>query len=457
VTSLRQKMKNQSIVFRFKSIRSYQTLNMRHLWMILFCLVSEVVSSGKRDIQVYVHIGPHKTGSTAFHNFVFQHSSRLSSYGVSLPFPANIKPSPKSFSRLPLSLVANISIASYTHTLLSTCNNRKLNKILLSAEDFIRLNSGEVRRFKELFDSISECSFSFTIIFIYREWLNRVYSFYNELAKKTFEKIGSFSNYLFVKNFGSVEENIERFHNTVEMINTYATVFDLSNILIVDYYGMKEENAMKERGEASMKKKDISSVILCEIMKLEDSFCSTHTSLFQEASDRGMKTAFNKSVPGHLLHFIAILRDYFLLKGYCFSSSISVSKLIDRYSIRMDLDLPFVASGLSVLRSSALMIDSTFRRFYESKILYSNPNRTIHEINNFQATEINLQQLPLLFRFYNSSSASSSVLSSSLFGSSSAVMADRTKQRFHTVIVLWEKFIFEEFSYFTSMKYLIPL
>jgi hypothetical protein len=67
----------------------------------------------------------------------------------------------------------------------------------------------------------------------------------------------------------------------------------------------------------------------------------------------------------------------------------------------MDLDLPFVASGLSVLRSSALMIDSTFRRFYKSKILYSNPNRTIHEIYNFQATEINLQQLPLLFRFYN--------------------------------------------------------
>jgi hypothetical protein len=51
---------------------------------------------------------------------------------------------------------------------------------------------------------------------------------------------------------------------------------------------MKEEKAIKEKVEASTKKKGISSVVLCEVMKLEDSFCSTQASLFQEASDRGM-------------------------------------------------------------------------------------------------------------------------------------------------------------------------
>jgi hypothetical protein len=325
-----------------------------------------------RSVKVYLHVGPHKTGSTHVQKFILTHLKELKEAGFCFPSTKPIQN--KSISRLTLALHTTGNLTQLRQVI-SDClegkDNQPKENIFMTAENIAALSATQLEVLKSLFPVDSKI----VIMLAYREWLNRMYSQYTQISKVNILLSAPFSSFLF-DDYGHL--TYYQSFNMISLIQKFEKVFGSENIRLLDYYGITAEG------------KDIVHGYFCEIMNI---LCSS-TSLLNK--DKSLITYENVKPFGHLIHLISIVRDYIFSQGYVFLSRLSLAtftkKLVANYTIDPFLSyLPTKKSRSLLLHPYAIQTDTHFRAEYGRKMLYSNATAAMEAMKTVEPVEIDIK------------------------------------------------------------------
>jgi hypothetical protein len=341
-------------------------------------------SAAPKTLKAYIHIGPHKTGSTHIQEFSVTHKALLENAGFCFPFytkkvrtklqkshtdrerHAGIKKMNDVFNNL----VTNESSTHFAE-FITPCISAQKN-IFVTSEVLSVINAKALRTFKASFPP----NYDLEIIVVYREWLTRMFSQYTEQAKRSISQTESISERIF-HSYASVGKS--PLYNYTSLVENYAKEFQREKIHVIDYYGIEEAG------------KDLTFAIFCEIMKLP---------VFCNSTNFNITSRSNSKPDAHFIHLVALLRDYFHTKGYEVNSKlksvvfIQYSKdLVTNYTRNPELEnLPVQKSNLKLVHSYALDNDQEFRNLYGQQMLYANPAATLKTIKQLEATEIDTKK-----------------------------------------------------------------
>eukprot|EP00981_Chlorochromonas_danica_P001464 scaffold310_cov174-Ochromonas_danica.AAC.3 len=193
---------------------------------------------------LYIHIGPHKSGSTHIQTVLTRLAANLSQHGVCWPAE-----DAKLFHPLAFKLSNNEHLNSELFAGINNCLSHHPITII-SSETFVRLKPESIRHLRDLFASQDV---QIRIVAVYRDWFMRLYSAYGEFAKRSYSKLCTFPYFLSV----IFEPGTRGFRsNDIEILKKYEDVFGYDALTIIDHAG------------ASATGKDIAAVLICEILKV---------------------------------------------------------------------------------------------------------------------------------------------------------------------------------------------
>jgi hypothetical protein len=346
--------------------------------------------------KVIMHIGPHKTGSTHIHTYLDKISDVLGENDYCWPVPkGNIQMS----NMLAIYFLSKGAGSNIALEWLNDCLKSKKN-IILSAEAFDRFGP---RDFQDFFfyvqsyhrshsksesspsSSISSATtvsptlasssssfvdifYDFTIVIIYREWLNHMYSLYTEIHKYNFRGM-PFSDY-FYKNMDMIQD--VSILNMTHLVTSYAPLVGDSKIRLLDYYGIMSAG------------KDEAFVIVCELMGI----------LCQESAYLNEKSVKENEKPDMIAsELFQIVRDSAYMLG-CNIANDKREFITDFVKSYRDLSIfnitiPLSWSSLKLLRKIAYEQDQEVRETYRSVLLYGDRSANLAAIHALNITEIN--------------------------------------------------------------------
>lgn len=217
-----------------------------HLWIAVVLLsvcVGEVIGA-----DIYLHVGPHKTGSSHVQYFLNRFKTSLGDRGFCFP-AATVKDHHK-FAMI-FHMNNENDLPRFKSWFIDDCLS-KGKKLILSSESFSRLNVEAITKMKEFFHG-----YTFTMIVVHRDWLSKTYSLYTELVKVRNAVHIPFS--YFILGIGEFYDG-EGFHSTKEIVNNYQHALSSSmlSFFIVDYHGVGQ-----------VKNIDIAQVIICQLIGID--------------------------------------------------------------------------------------------------------------------------------------------------------------------------------------------
>ena len=140
--------------------------------------------------KTYIHIGPHKTGSSSVQEFMTNQGKLLSKHNIKVPYSPGCKQkSSKMFAPLPRDLQPNLkrhhknscgSGANAVENLIDGLQSVD-SDVFLSAELFDHLDSAGIQKLKDTFDSVGH--YDFHIIMNFRPVISHAISVFLEHAK----------------------------------------------------------------------------------------------------------------------------------------------------------------------------------------------------------------------------------------------------------------------------------
>jgi hypothetical protein len=195
---------------------------------------------------VYIHIGPHKTGTTYLQNVFAQNLPKLQDKNVCVPVKNGTLPSQlaKTFCVFSREIISNISESqnSFFPTFCD-CFEKNMD-LLIIAEDLSNYDSFRVLSLKKFLDAAAHGrDYIVKVGMVYREWLVRLHSFYNFESFVSGKKIGNVNSFLEYIAFTN-QKKLHRGDMNLYM-QTWSAVFGEQNMIMIDYYGVK---AAKRKG-----------------------------------------------------------------------------------------------------------------------------------------------------------------------------------------------------------------
>jgi hypothetical protein len=323
-------------------------------------IVPKEITKGKR--KVFLHVGPHKTGSTHVHTYLDKISKQLPSLDFCWPVPrGNIQQS----NFLPFHFISNRTVQAISLQWLKACTD-KSKHLIISAEAFDRFSEENFNEFRNYLSQYDE----FQVIILYREWLNHMYSLYTEIHKYTSRSL-SFSEYL-LKNF-DVLEDIQML-NVPKLISVFSSVVGEQNIRLLDYYGIMAAG------------KDEAYVIVCEIMGI---LCKESEYLNQAQLKENKKP---EMIPTEIFQLV---RNYAIFLGCKVGGNGEndrglMTTLVEQYRDYSNLgfEFPLLTSNLKILQSHAKSLDSRVRKQYSKVLWYNNETASNIAIEQFKITTL---------------------------------------------------------------------
>lgn len=364
---------------------------MNLLPLLFFLLFKAIIVIGQET--VYIHVGPHKTGSTHVQKFAIKYRQLLfDKYQICIPTSSTPPFQNKIITRAIIQLSSKGDISPLRRVIQScqqttTTNNTMSGKnIFLSAENISILSIKYLRLIRQLFSSSSTKIY---IIITYREWLEKMYSEYTQLAKTNIFHTETIGEYIY-RNYGYINPTLlsdQRFQQGsyyfIDIMKNLQTVFhhhhntnnmtiqEDDSISIIDYLGIQRQS------------KDITYIIFCEIMKV---LCEETMSL----SSSQHSFQYNVKPEGQYIHLVSIVRDYIYLRRYSFHQHLPrffTRDLVNNYT-KQSLSLPLRASNLYLLHSYAIGLDETIRQQYNTMMMYANSTASREAIESFHVNEI---------------------------------------------------------------------
>lgn len=296
---------------------------------------------------IYLHIGPHKTGTTAVQSFVHINRRRLKDANLCWP---NEKKG-KSFSELakyianPSDIVDLPAVKDLIHRAEKCLQENK--NVFISAERFSLYNYEETEKVKALLLKISKNKeVKIKIILTYREWFSWSISRYGELLKKRgkVENANNFLDYMFYSG-----ETFQTYYR--ELMETWARVFGLGNIFVIDYYGIQADKA------------DIIEVIFCEIMH---AFCG-ELHKFQQPPYT------NEQLNPIYINYIFVFDNFLFAHGMkqC-SLDLKHQEYYLNYLTSKQIKFPTLLSTLEIFRSERIRLNAEMYKNFSQLMLHAN-------------------------------------------------------------------------------------
>jgi hypothetical protein len=317
-------------------------------------------------LKIYVHIGPHKTGSTHIQTYLEENWQSLEKENICIPSSVH---SAKNFAVLAGSL--DYYPADEIPELpelkeIQNCLKKKMN-VVISTENFSGLQPDKVVSLKNWLEkAVQGQEVEVKIIFYYREWLNSMYSVYFEIQKQ-FQDTGvtTFSEFFTMNNVTT-----DRFSNEFKVQN-FVQVFGEENMIIVDYYGV----------EAA--KKDVAYVFVCEVMGV---YCKEATEL-----NNGKASQENSHFDMVYLHYMYLLEIYLnthFMRRCVFDTNSLYWEVSDLYA--RNIPFPTKVSHFDFYHDLAVEKDKKFQEKYKQRFLYGNHAINVQKINDFHVDELNV-------------------------------------------------------------------
>jgi hypothetical protein len=334
------------------------------LSLLTAVLLTFLIAAGR--LTVFLHIGPHKTGSTHLQSYLVHQRNELEKDHVCLPFQNR---NAKDFSVISREVRSNNSRADHFLNM-RKCLEKGTN-VVISAEDLAGLSLRDIRTFKSLIYTVATgIDIEVKVILYYREWLNYIYSRYSEVAKVNQRGTVSFPEY-FMGN-GDTTGKPNDFSYTVAVRNYNAT-FGEKNMIIVDYYGVEAAN------------KDIAYVFVCEILQ---AMCS-QSALLNTVEKKRENTKPNEV----FLHYLSLFKFYMHAHSvqFCtrdYQTNAAYIADLEKRKIR----LPTTSAQLRVFRRSAIDLDAKFHAKHGHLMLYNNQKANLKKIDDFQFEEVDMDQ-----------------------------------------------------------------
>lgn len=339
------------------------------LTSLLCCLFHLFVISSSRTI--YLHIGPHKTGSTHIQTILTVLRPHLSKLGVC--WTGNYTKAHHEFAKaLKLHHPLNHSLESMTR--IHSCLQHE--HIILSSETFDELDVASIRRLEEFLlhhsKSSQEGKLQIRVVAIYRDWFERLFSAYVEQNKKSLSRLRSFSTFFTIR-YDKAREGYGL--DILEILQRYEEVFGLDALSLIDYTGTEAAE------------KDIAEVLLCEIIRIN---CQ-HISFEHKRRE-------NESPPWKSYEVLVAVRDWAFRRGCSVNASIDnmqgLGELVSEYEGRM-YEFPMRTSHLYPLRDLSDRIRRDFDNRYRLHTFYSNASA---DLLKRESTMVELLDYATLFK-----------------------------------------------------------
>jgi hypothetical protein len=178
---------------------------------------------------VYIHIGPHKTGTTTIQHGLALNEKSLRKKGVLVPksgrpYPNNGGSHNLSWElRIPNSRVYNPKYGTWKDLLNEIAEDRRIKKIILTSEDFCLLDEGEIRSIREYL-----AGFRVKVIIYLRRQDKAHQSLWVEFAKNraNLPIVGSFVEWLEEYDYAI------RNYDYLEIISKWEAVFSQENMIL---------------------------------------------------------------------------------------------------------------------------------------------------------------------------------------------------------------------------------
>lgn len=329
---------------------------------LLFLLSCLLTSATK---MLYIHIGPHKSGSTHIQTVLTLLRDNLAQHGVCWPGEhiksfhplAERMSKHERFNRTSSELFAGINhcLANYPVT-------------IISSETFAHLKPAMIFHLRDLFASEDV---KVHIVAVYRDWLLRLYSAYQEFSKKSYTDLCTF-NYFFSIIFhqGFREYN----SNDKAILKKYEDVFGYDALTVIDYAG------------TSAVGKDIAAVLVCEILKVP---CEGLPNVFHERE--------NASKQKSSYEVLVLLRQMAWATGCVVNTSYDnaiplLDSLAQEYESYLDI-LPTYESRLQPLKELSMKKRRDFDSRYENRVWYRNPQAQSSGLMSFSLRLIDYDML----------------------------------------------------------------
>eukprot|EP01040_Poterioochromonas_malhamensis_P013491 gene13491-14839_t len=320
-------------------------------------------------LTAYLHVGPHKTGSTHLQMLMIDEKKEsFEKAGFCFPLPPNSTAGHKGFSYLPFDLLKDQPPTPSILTEAKKCFARS-SSIIISAEDLSRLKLSQIQLLKDELSRLvpSNMTLQFKVVIFLREYMSRYYSLFAELLKMgdQFQGLGiTFSRYL-SHTFDKVPYSPI---NTLLLAQNYAQVFGKENLVLIDYDGV---NAAKV---------DLAYVFVCKILNVS---CNQQD-LIKERRNQRMSAPY--------LHLTYLIRFYVTTRNHqiCHFNYTFISDNVQYYQ-NQSIHLPLIRSNLTFLHNYSKALDYSIRQEFRSNILYGNEAAVHKVIDEFYIEEINDQ------------------------------------------------------------------
>lgn len=230
--------------------------------------------------KVFLHIGPHKTGSTFLQRMFVKNRGHLLNHNILYPKCGqeflfghfNLV----HYYKKEEDLKGEFDLENFKREVDTTAN------VLLSSEDFIRLNLEELKSLKSLFQEKS-----WTVIYYRRNWNDLLESVWSETLKRGSHL--SFKEYIDSKEYKSADY-FKLNHS--ENLKLFSKVFGKENIRVLDYDLIENSD------------ENLFNHFLSEILEVEDARCEVENK------------RYNTRLSLITLTYLALLnKSYFLKNG----------------------------------------------------------------------------------------------------------------------------------------------
>ena len=330
-------------------------------------------------LQAIIHIGPHKTASSHIQAVINAERYFLENKNYFQPYVGH-RNSPKKYARFASELLhmnTNTAAAAAVVVTSTTSQNkvkqmknvinkmRSMNQnIIISSEDLSQISIDAMSVLKN--DVLH--GFDITIIIILRNSLIRAVSYYrylcsNDPALKATEGFHDF------RSFINQTSQVKGYYSSI--IQRYASLFGLSNILIIDYYG------------TIAAQKDIAYTLICQI---DSKLCKKKSVSFE-----GITESYSLVSRGVLHEIYSALQS----KG-CRIPTTSYEKMLTRITEYINDEdvteqkIPMTTIHLKDLHDMSMAVDDEIRREYESNIINSDRQASIDAIESLTVDELDV-------------------------------------------------------------------
>lgn len=198
-------------------------------------------------MNITLHIGSHKTGSTALQKFFYENTDHLISKKILYP-----RSWLSSYGHHKLAQILKApDSGSIIDEFDSLSENKDYKNILISSENLEDLNLGEVEKL-----SFLKKSHTVEIVFFYREFCSSAYSVWQESIKHgNYKTFTHFLSEFYKKPFAN------NYTNPSKTLDNYASVFGKSAIKIIDY------GTIKRTPSDNSKKNNITNTFMSLVYK----------------------------------------------------------------------------------------------------------------------------------------------------------------------------------------------